>query len=94
MSSEELRAEVARLNVQLAELKQPTLWLEEAIGARLYTGPMYVKYNAVLRGWESAVRPLEAAVEWRLDAAARRALLCVAALDRRGGWHWHRDRPG
>ena len=63
MSSEELRAEVARLNVQLAELKQPTLWLEEAIGARLYTGPMYVKYNAVLRGWESAVRPLEAAFE-------------------------------
>ena len=34
---------------------EPALTLEEAFGARLYTGPLYYKYNAVLRGLDSPV---------------------------------------
>ena len=35
---------------------KPLLLLLEAFGARLYTGPMFVKYNAVLRGNPSLAR--------------------------------------
>ena len=42
-------------NVQLAEIEEPPLMLAEAMGARLYTGPLFVKYNAVLRGLGSEV---------------------------------------
>jgi len=42
-------------NVQLAEIEEPPLMLAEAMGARLYTGPLFVKYNAVLRGLDSEV---------------------------------------
>ena len=31
---------------------------EEFFAARLYTGPMFYKYNSVLRGHDSAVKPL------------------------------------
>ena len=34
----------------LRELHEPALKEEELIGVRLYTGPMFEKYNAVLRG--------------------------------------------
>ena len=37
---------------------QLTLW--EAIAARLYTGPMYCKYNAVLRSFSDAADPSQA----------------------------------
>ena len=40
---------------QLAEIEEPPLMLAEAMGARLYTGPLFVKYNAVLRGLDSEV---------------------------------------
>ena len=47
--SEELTAR----NSQLTSLGHPPLLDEEVIGARLYTGPQFVKYNAVLRGLQS-----------------------------------------
>eukprot|EP00966_Prymnesium_polylepis_P264640 6113469-Prymnesium_polylepis.1 len=37
-------------NMKLAAAKAEPLLLEEAFAARLYTGPMYVKYNVNLRG--------------------------------------------
>ena len=41
------------LNGQLAVARQPRVISEELIAARLYTGPMFSKYNAVLRGLRS-----------------------------------------
>ncbi len=38
------------LGAALAKKKEPRLTLDEGVGARLYTGPLYVKYNTVLRG--------------------------------------------
>jgi hypothetical protein len=46
----ELTSRVAERCVRLQEQGEPALTLEEAFGARLYTGPLFVKYNAVLRG--------------------------------------------
>ena len=40
-------------NERLQAAHQPTVVMKEVIAARLYTGPMYVKYNAVLRGLRS-----------------------------------------
>lgn len=40
MAWRDLDAAVARQNVRLHSLGQPPLMVEEAIGARLYTGPM------------------------------------------------------
>ena len=37
-------------NLELHTLEQPPIDEEEFIGARLYTGPCFVKYNTVLRG--------------------------------------------
>ena len=36
--------------------------IEEALGARMYTGPMFVKYNGVLRGLNSSVSALKRAM--------------------------------
>jgi hypothetical protein len=46
----ELEAELSKKNVDLEKLQQPALIREELIGGRLYTGPLFVKYNGVLRG--------------------------------------------
>ena len=40
---------LARVNGELEALSEPELLEEELIGGRLYTGPMYQKYNLVLR---------------------------------------------
>ena len=50
----ELKWRVAERGVRLCDQGEPALTLEEAFGARLYTGPLYVKYNAVLRGLSAA----------------------------------------
>ena len=42
-------------NCKLRELGEPEMTIEEAIGLRLYTGPLFVKYNSVLRGLNSEV---------------------------------------
>ena len=52
------RAAEAR-NEALREAKQPPLTTDEIIGARLYTGPMFEKYNGVMRGLRSGVPFLE-----------------------------------
>ena len=43
-------AKLAAKNEQLAELDIAELSHEEFCGARLYTGPMFMKYNIILRG--------------------------------------------
>ena len=45
----------AERSAQLRSVNEPDLLEQEAIGARLYTGPLFVKYNAVLRGLGSDV---------------------------------------
>eukprot|EP00966_Prymnesium_polylepis_P124768 2885656-Prymnesium_polylepis.1 len=50
-----LESFMASKNVQLEKLGEPPLMLAEAIAARLYTGPLFVKYNGVLRGLDSTV---------------------------------------
>jgi len=50
----------ARVDEQLRASGQAPLSLHEFVATRLYTGPMFVKYNAVLRGIDTDVRPLEA----------------------------------
>lgn len=44
---------LADLNNLLREAKEPEVLLDEQIGLRLYTGPMFVKYNGTLRGFAS-----------------------------------------
>ena len=52
------RAELRRRNADLSAAGQPPVTREEFYGARLYTSPMYLKYNAVLRGRQfESVRP-------------------------------------
>eukprot|EP00964_Phaeocystis_antarctica_P052885 scaffold30992_cov59-Phaeocystis_antarctica.AAC.1 len=50
-----LEEALAEKNAQLEKISEPALALAEIIGARLYTGPMFFKYNNVLRGLESDV---------------------------------------
>ena len=50
MSRKELEGVMGHLNQELQKLDEQTLQIEEAMASRLYTGPMYVKYNTVLRG--------------------------------------------
>jgi hypothetical protein len=52
-SLESLELAAAEKNRQLREANQPEVVMEEMIAAILYTGPMFVKYNGVLRGLSS-----------------------------------------
>ena len=52
-SLESLELAAADKNRQLREANQPEVVREEMIAAILYTGPMFVKYNGVLRGLSS-----------------------------------------
>ena len=45
----------AQVNGKLRALGEPEMTLAEAMGLRLYTGPLFVKYNSVLRGLNSEV---------------------------------------
>ena len=51
MGLDELRRRLGEVNARLVKLNEPALLLEEGIGGRLYTGPMFVKYNDLLRGF-------------------------------------------
>ena len=44
-----------RANSKLRTLHEPMITKEETMGLRLYTGPLFVKYNGVLRGLNSSV---------------------------------------
>ena len=46
MPMEHLMLRVTQRSGQLANMGEPPITLEEAIGARLYTGPMYVKVSS------------------------------------------------
>ena len=50
-----LRARLDDVNRQLVATGEPPLMPEEGFAARLYTGPMYVKYNDLLRGFGPAL---------------------------------------
>ena len=52
---DELHAIIDLCNTRLGLMKEPSLILVEAMAARLYTGPLFPKYNAVLRGLETPV---------------------------------------
>lgn len=54
MPKAELERKRTERNQKLKELKQDELVPEEVVAARLYTGPLFVKYNAVLRGIDSS----------------------------------------
>ena len=58
------------VNRKLAALGAEQLTLEEVVGARLYTGPCYRKYNAVLRGCNGKVPALHA--QWKALCAENR----------------------
>lgn len=47
--------ELQERNARLAALGEPRVTEDELIGARMYTGPCFVKYNGVLRGVNSPV---------------------------------------
>jgi hypothetical protein len=49
-------------NARLTALHEPPITIAEALGARLYTGPLFVKYNGVLRGLDSEVAVLRRAM--------------------------------
>ena len=54
-SAEALHGNMQQINAQIEELgADPVSW-SEVIGAKLFTGPMHVKYNCVLRGLDSPV---------------------------------------
>jgi len=48
-------APMGDVNGKLGALGEPGMIIEELWGARLYTGPLFVKYNGVLRGVSSSV---------------------------------------
>ena len=50
---EHFEAAMAEKNEQLEREHQPKLVKDELVGAQLYTGPVFEKYNAVLRGLQS-----------------------------------------
>jgi hypothetical protein len=50
-----LNSLMAEKNLKLEELGEPALMLAEMFASRLYTGPLFVKYNGVLRGLDSPV---------------------------------------
>ena len=52
----------AGANEELRKLGEPEMSMDEVVGLRLYTGPLFVKYNGVLRGLNSAVPSLQRAL--------------------------------
>ena len=47
---ESLLKRMEKENARLVQIGATPLRLEEVVAARLYTGPLFIKYNAVLRG--------------------------------------------
>lgn len=78
----ELEAACAVPNAKLSAMGEPVATLEEAIGARLYTGPLFIKYNAVLRGIETDVPFLRSVLIQRCCSAS------VAAAYEQGSVAW------
>jgi hypothetical protein len=55
LTSSQLAAVLRRKNAELETIDADLLLLEEALAARLYTGPMFVKYNDTVRGFGPAL---------------------------------------
>ena len=51
----QLHTRLAERNRALEAQGEPPLTLPEALGGRMYTGPLFVKYNAILRGFGAAL---------------------------------------
>ena len=54
---ETLKKRMDARNRQLSALQADLMIWAEVVGGRLYTGPLFVKYNGILRGLDSPVRP-------------------------------------
>jgi len=50
-----LSKRLVKVNDQLESLGETLILIEEVIGGRLYTGPLFVKYNDTLRGFGAAL---------------------------------------
>jgi hypothetical protein len=74
----EFREAMDEKNAQLQAVKQPPMTTEELIGARLYTGPLFEKYNAVLRGVNSTVPFLRSQLVTRCASVAAREAYSAA----------------
>ena len=55
MPRPEMERVLGEKNAELVALNEPRLLIAEGIAVRLYTGPLFVKYNGVLRGVDSDV---------------------------------------
>ena len=55
LTSSQLAAVLRRKNAELEKIDADLLLLEEALAARLYTGPMFIKYNDTVRGFGDAL---------------------------------------
>lgn len=55
LPEEGLRRRLRDFNSRLNAMEEPLLLVEEAYASRLYTGPMFVKYNDLLRGFGAAL---------------------------------------
>ena len=58
---------VSEVNAELRKLSVRPMRQEELIGARLYTGPMFQKYNAVMRALPQEERPPKFVKNWKRD---------------------------
>ena len=58
---------VSEVNAELRKLSVRPMRQEELIGARLYTGPMFQKYNAVMRALPQEERPAKFVQNWKRD---------------------------
>lgn len=74
------------INEQLKAIDECALLVEECIGLRLYTGPLFIKYNAVLRGISGRVAFLQSTMEelcrgnkYTCAAGSRTPDLCAGA---------------
>ena len=60
---QEMMHEVHKKNEELRRADTPALLDEEVLAGRMYTGPMYVKYNTILRAKSGTVPALAAKAE-------------------------------
>ena len=67
-------SEARTVNERLAAANQPALLIAETVAMRFYTGPLFVKYNGVLRGLHSAMPHLRSELIRLCASVATRSL--------------------
>jgi hypothetical protein len=66
-------ARMEEKNARLHAMEQETFVLEEVVAGNLYTGPMYLKYNAVLRSFSGVAFLIEQCVKYKLGESTDEA---------------------